>query len=201
MYQVRPKPHSPVIHIPTVTQLKEAGIRVAVGDTKWIADVHFKRSWLNQGTLYIPAFSVYDETEVLLRNLLTFEYVVETKRDLRSYVHLMDNLINTEEDVKLMRESRVLKNNSLGSDELLANMLNKMLFGIVIKLSKDYLSMFHRIMDHYDNSFNKLTGEFFGLYFRRKPWLFIGGGLVLATAVATILSTVYTILTYKITDP
>lgn len=195
--QPQQPPHRHSLHIPTVTQLEEAGITVAVGPdhaTKRITDVNFQSSTF-KGTLFLPAFSVFDETEILLRNLLTFEYVVKRDNVFLSYIHLMDNLINTEQDVKLMIERGVLKNNSVGSDEALPKMWNTMLTGVVITLSKDYQEVFDQITKHYDKKSNKLMAEFRKLYLRR-PWLFGGSVLLVLTALATIIGSVYQALQY-----
>lgn len=183
-----------------MTQLIKFGIQVAVGPTKYISEVAFKSSRSGfQGTLYLPAFDVLEETEGLLRNLLTYEHVVEMKNDLLSYIHLMDNLIDSEEDVELLMHRGVIRANSLGSNKAVTDMWKTLSSGYVMTLSPKYQELYENISQHCSRISNVRFEEFRKLYLAR-PWLV---GLVvfvivvvLLTLIATLVATVYTVVTY-----
>ncbi|CAM6127333.1 unnamed protein product [Calypogeia fissa] len=188
-------------HIPALTELKKVGIQVAVGrKTRYISEVTFKRSRSGfQGTLYLPALDVLEETEGLLRNLLAYEHVVEKRDDLLSYIHLMANLINTEEDVELLIQRGVIRANSLGSNKAVADMWRTLPTGYVLTLSPQYQDLYGNISEHCSRISNVRFEEFRKFYLAR-PWLV---GLVIflvivviLTLMATVVATVYTVVTY-----
>lgn len=79
------------------------------------------------GTLYLPQITVSEmQTDVLLRNMLALEFNDFTREDhMTRYVGLMDCLIDSAEDVRLLRESQViLRGSVMMSDESIAEMWN-----------------------------------------------------------------------------
>ncbi|GLJ23139.1 hypothetical protein SUGI_0436580 [Cryptomeria japonica] len=80
-------------------------------------------------TLYLPQITISDTyTEVLLRNLLALEFNEGGReKHVSNYVELMDCLIDTPEDVTLLRESHVIERQSMMiTDEYVAKMWDGM---------------------------------------------------------------------------
>nr|GMD03797.1 UPF0481 protein At3g47200-like [Ipomoea batatas] len=120
--------------IRTASELHEAGVdfkkvgkirNTSSDETISLFDIKFN----NHGVLEIPSFALYDPTETFFRNLIAYEQHSSHvgPRYFTDYSKFMDDLINTEKDVNLLRLKDVFVN-GLGDDKevtLLFNNLNK----------------------------------------------------------------------------
>ncbi|XP_021288603.1 UPF0481 protein At3g47200-like [Herrania umbratica] len=105
------------------TELEEAGIQfmnTEESDVKSLFDISF-----TDATMKIPTLVVDDYTERLFRNLIAYELYEEGSTYVIDYVTLMDNLIDTANDVQVLRFSGIIEN-MLGDDEAVAQMLNRL---------------------------------------------------------------------------
>ncbi|KAG1327663.1 putative UPF0481 protein [Cocos nucifera] len=110
------------IMIPSVTELTKAGVKFSPtrGDLTTIAfDV-------KTATLRLPTVSLDIDTEVLLRNLVAYETSVESgPMVFTRYTELINGIIDTEEDVKLLRQKGIILNR-MKNDEEVAKLWNGM---------------------------------------------------------------------------
>ncbi|XP_064997233.1 putative UPF0481 protein At3g02645 [Musa acuminata AAA Group] len=110
------------IAIPSVTELTKAGVKFSAmnGDISAIEfDTH-------TATLHLPTISLDVNAEVVLRNLVAYEASIGSRPLIFSrYVELMNGIIDTAEDAKLLREAGVVLNH-LKSDEEVAELWNSM---------------------------------------------------------------------------
>ncbi|CAL9010723.1 unnamed protein product [Prunus brigantina] len=110
------------ITIPSVSDLVKSGVRF-VKTKGSLSTISFDPKTV---TFYLPATSLDVNTEVILRNLVAYEVsnasgpLVFTR-----YTELMNGIIDSEEDVKLLREKGIILNH-LKSDEEVANVWNGM---------------------------------------------------------------------------
>jgi hypothetical protein len=110
------------IAVPSVTELAYTGVRFCptVGG---LSAVDFCAA---TATLHLPVIGVDANSEVVLRNLVAYEAAVATEPlALARYVELMNGIIDTEEDAKLLRECGVILNH-LKSDREVAELWNGM---------------------------------------------------------------------------
>ncbi|CAL9114698.1 unnamed protein product [Musa textilis] len=110
------------IAIPSVTELTKAGVKFSAmnGD---ISAIEFHAQ---TATLHLPAISLDVNAEVVLRNLVAYEASIGSRPLIFSrYVELMNGIIDTAEDAKLLREAGVVLNH-LKSDEEVAELWNSM---------------------------------------------------------------------------
>ncbi|CAL9010721.1 unnamed protein product [Prunus brigantina] len=110
------------ITIPSVSDLVKSG--VCFEKTKGsVSTISFDPKTV---TFYLPATSLDVNTEVILRNLVAYEVSnASGPLVLTRYTELMNGIIDTEEDVKLLREKGIILNH-LKSDEEVANVWNGM---------------------------------------------------------------------------
>ncbi|XP_076921787.1 putative UPF0481 protein At3g02645 [Bidens hawaiensis] len=110
------------ISIPSVTNLVKAGFGFSPS-SGGIFTIDFDEK---SSTFFLPVVSVDVNTDVVLRNLVAYE-VCNTSGPLilTRYTELMNGIIDTKEDAKLLRERGVIVNR-LKSDEEVANMWNGM---------------------------------------------------------------------------
>ena len=93
--------------VPSATSLQEAGIkfRRAKGMAS-LLDIKFK-----DGVLEFPPLLIHEKTETLLRNLICLEQCLPNCDGIiTSYAILMDNLINTTNDMEILCKNEVIDN-------------------------------------------------------------------------------------------
>ncbi|KAJ9557818.1 hypothetical protein OSB04_012432 [Centaurea solstitialis] len=84
---------------------------------------HWRWPWAKP-TLRMPKLYVSGDTELVLRNLIAYEqFTPRVRHYFTNYTIAMDMLINTEEDVSILVESKVVVN-SMGSNKEAAKMIN-----------------------------------------------------------------------------
>ncbi|KAI3868155.1 hypothetical protein MKW92_016988 [Papaver armeniacum] len=161
-----------------ITDLKEGGVylkRREVSDG--LLDIQF-----NNGNLEIPSFCIDENTYVLLRNIIAFEQCDgKSTHEITSYVLLLDNLMNSETDLKILCNEGII-NNVLGNNKDVALKISGMCKGVGI-------SKFC-----YDGLCSQCN-----LYIRkRKSWprkRTILAGVCCLFLLFTILQTLYAVLT------
>jgi hypothetical protein len=110
------------IMIPSVATLARWGVRF-VPAPEGIAGISFDAA---TATLSLPIITLDGNTEVVLRNLVAYEAVaVRGPLVLARYTELMNGIIDTPKDVKILRQSGVVVNH-LKSDKEAADMWNGM---------------------------------------------------------------------------
>ncbi|KAF8393097.1 hypothetical protein HHK36_021338 [Tetracentron sinense] len=110
------------ITIPSVTELSNSGVRFypTNGD---MTTISFDPKTV---TLYLPTISLDVNTEVILRNMVAYEASTSSgPLVLARYTELMNGIIDTEEDAKMLRERGIILSR-LKSDEDVANLWNGM---------------------------------------------------------------------------
>lgn len=110
------------IMIPSVATLARWGVRF-VPAPEGIAGIAFDAA---AATLSLPIITLDGNTEVVLRNLVAYEAVaVRGPLVLARYTELMNGIVDTPKDVKILRQSGVVVNH-LKSDKEAADMWNGM---------------------------------------------------------------------------
>ncbi|XP_062173286.1 UPF0481 protein At3g47200-like [Alnus glutinosa] len=118
-----------------------------------------------QCILEIPPLKIFDNTECLLRNLMALEQChYPLKAYICNYVLLLDQLIDTEKDVDLLVEKKVIANN-IGSNAAVMTLINRLCLDIVVDGSC-YSSLCREITSYLDNPWNNTMGTMKSVYFR-----------------------------------
>ncbi|CAH8315136.1 unnamed protein product [Eruca vesicaria subsp. sativa] len=109
--------------IPSVTELHKAGVKFKPTSNGNVSTVTFDS---NTGHFHLPVINLDINTETVLRNLVAYE-ASNTSGPLvfTRYTELINGIIDSEEDVRLLREQGVLVSR-LKSDEEAAEMWNGM---------------------------------------------------------------------------
>ncbi|KAL6659359.1 hypothetical protein ACP70R_003399 [Stipagrostis hirtigluma subsp. patula] len=110
------------IMIPSVAQLARWGVRFAPAP-EGIAGISFDAA---TATLSLPVITLDGNTEVVLRNLVAYEAVaVRGPLVLARYTELMNGIIDTAKDIKILQQSGVVVN-QMKSDKEAADLWNGM---------------------------------------------------------------------------
>ncbi|XVF60077.1 hypothetical protein PTKIN_Ptkin08bG0014400 [Pterospermum kingtungense] len=106
-YRSMPSQHRLVWQpIPSVTRLKEAGVKFVKVSADSILDVKFRN-----GVLEIPSLLIQETTETIFRNLISYEQCLPNCDPIfTSYAKVMDNLIDSTGDMELLCKKEVFDN-------------------------------------------------------------------------------------------
>ncbi|CAN0881252.1 Putative UPF0481 protein At3g02645 [Linum grandiflorum] len=105
------------IAIPSVTELVNSGIRIVPTIKSSISSITFDAK---ASELQLPVVRLDVNTEVVLRNLVAYEASIAEGRAplvLARYTELMNGIVDTGVDVKLLRERGVVMNHLKSDDE------------------------------------------------------------------------------------
>ncbi|ONH94886.1 hypothetical protein PRUPE_7G037400 [Prunus persica] len=171
--------------IPAATALSEAGVKFERGSDNNLMNIEFK-----DGVLTIPELAVGELTEPLFRNLIAFEQCYHGRsQQITSYAVFMDKLINSDKDIKLLSEKKILANWLSVEDG--SNFFNKLYIDTIVK-EFHYDKLCAEVNKYYQVGWHKqleiLTRDHFA-----NPWKIISliAGIILL--VLTLLQTIFTI--------
>ncbi|XP_055802672.1 putative UPF0481 protein At3g02645 [Solanum dulcamara] len=176
--------------MPNATELSEAGVSFSENSNmKSLFDIKFER-----GLMTIPCLQVDDDTETILRNLIAYEQQSSGVHPIYfcDYAIFMDQLINSDKDVNLLRQEGIIEN-LLGEDKQVASLFNKI--GNGVTMNQDvfyYKEEFKKAVDHCKNPWNKMMANLKQNYFS-SPWV---GASTVAVIILLILTAIQTILAF-----
>jgi hypothetical protein len=141
-----------------------------------------------QCILKVPQLVINDQTEALFRNLIALEQChYPSNTYICNYVVLLDYLITTKDDVRLLVEKKVIVNKR-GSSKAVTQLINTLCHEIV-ECKSCYHDLHQQLNEHCDNSWNRLIATLTSVYFRdfwRGTATFVGF-FVIAISVGNFL--------------
>ncbi|KAK1272164.1 putative UPF0481 protein [Acorus gramineus] len=175
--------------IPSVTKLSKAGVKLfaTVGDLSSIAFDH------DSATLYLPRITLNENSEVILRNLVAFEATTTSKAFvLTRYIELMNGIVESEEDVKLLRERGII-HNQLKSDREVVDLWKGMSKTVKLTRAARIDEVIEGVNGYYEKSWKVQTGRFMSRYvFSSWPFLtFLGANLLLLLTSLQAFCSIY----------
>jgi len=165
------------ITIPSVTELLNSGVRFL--PTKSISNISFDSKAC---TLYLPTVCLDVNTKVILKNLVAYEASVASgPLVMTRFTELMNGIIDSEEDARILREKGIIQNH-LKSDQEVADMWNGM--SKSLRLSKEPL------LDKVIEDVNK----YYNCRFKVKVVKFMKSYVFSSWKVLTFLATIFLLL-------
>nr|CAD1824422.1 unnamed protein product [Ananas comosus var. bracteatus] len=159
-------------------------------------DITFRRHWFRCiiGVFDIPELHICNYSSLIFHNLITFEIQSSSRgRCTMAFSALMRNLLQREEDVKLLRQRGILASSSMADRQLID------LFARLSRLTEnhqmpnDLFNICHQVRSHHDNSVNQFCGSIIIRYFPSPlVTLTVFGAILLF--IPTLLQTVYAML-------
>ncbi|RZC86206.1 hypothetical protein C5167_007392 [Papaver somniferum] len=178
--------------IPSATELGRAGVRFKKGSAEGnFLDIKFNST----GILEIPPLYVYDGTDQLFRNIIACEQIYGGRYSMSSYVSFMDFLINSADDVKLLRKQGIVTN-YLGCDQDVSDMFNK--FCVGISDGGDYYSTHIKDINKFYTKRRHIWKATLKREYFSNPWAIISVVAAILLITLTIISTVFGILSFFI---
>ncbi|KAL0348913.1 UNVERIFIED_CONTAM: hypothetical protein Sangu_1119100 [Sesamum angustifolium] len=183
-------------NIKSASELHRTGIDFKISkDHNSLMDITFVRKCLG-AKLKIPQLNIYYETESQIRNLVAYEQYLPygNPRYVSDYTFFMHCLINTSEDVELLRRGGII-GNWLGNDEEVCLMFNRQGTSILTSSNFSYSQLFSEVNRHYHSHRKKWWAELWREYFD-GPWACAKFLAALALLGLAILQTIFTIYPY-----
>ncbi|KAG5021011.1 hypothetical protein JHK87_016866 [Glycine soja] len=178
-------------HLPSVTELSEAGLRFKVLESE---SCLLKFDFSGR-VLKIPQLEVQDWTETLFRNMVALEqchYPFQTY--ITDYVDFLDFLVNTNRDVDILVQQRVFLNR-LGDTDSVATMINGLMKDITISnnITSQYLDVSEKLNAFHKNPWRKLKSALRRDYCR-GPWQTAASIAAIILLILSFVQTVCSIL-------
>ncbi|KAK8546400.1 hypothetical protein V6N12_027187 [Hibiscus sabdariffa] len=154
----------------SIKELRESGIHVKPTQTINLKNIYFYCNPL--GKLMMPRLWVDDSTVSKFMNLVALETCRDFKNnfEITTYLCFLDSLIDTAEDVKVLRVAGML-HNYLGSDEEVAEFFNKMSRDLVPD-QQGYSDVVIDIHKYCNNPWMAALAHVYRTYFS-SPWSFL----------------------------
>ncbi|KAG5608656.1 hypothetical protein H5410_019937 [Solanum commersonii] len=176
--------------MPTATELSEAGVSFAkVSDNMTsLLDIKFEST---TGLMTIPCLLTDLHTEIILRNLIAYEQQSsDVERTYFSdYAVFMDNLIDSEKDVNLLRQKGIIVN-FMGDDKNVASLFNTIRNGVMPYPDFYYNEEFKQATEYSEKPWNRMKANLKHNYFS-SPWV---GASTVAAIILLLLTLIQTIL-------
>ncbi|KAJ4723386.1 hypothetical protein OWV82_006765 [Melia azedarach] len=179
-------------------KLQESGVKFTHIAIRELLDIKFEKKKGRiprlqvRGELKIPKITVDDWTECLIRNVMALEqchYPLETH--VCNYIALLDDLINTKEDVHFLVEAGIISNR-MGNTARLTKMFNNL--GQQIGLSSScYGDIVNGLTAHYEDPWNHAMATLKTVYFGNY-WRSTGTIAAIVLLLLTLIQTVCSIL-------
>ncbi|KAL5544695.1 hypothetical protein UlMin_008479 [Ulmus minor] len=142
----------PIIMIPSVTELYNAGVKFkGIKGGVSARNIKLEKKMNHAAIFYLPHIKLGVNSEVLMRNLVAYEamtksnYLIFTR-----YTELMRAIIDTEEDVKLLRDSKIIESDLL--DDEIAHLFNGMAKSIGPTETPELDKVIKEVNRFYDNT-------------------------------------------------
>ncbi|KAG8369234.1 hypothetical protein BUALT_Bualt15G0130400 [Buddleja alternifolia] len=188
-----------------VKELEEAGIKFkkcgkvyagidsldadSIDDKVSLFDIKF-----NEGLMEIPSLKVEDSTETFFRNLIAYEQHSSEIRPkyFTDYAVFMDQLINTDQDVNVLRRNGIIVN-LLGDDGEVATLFNKLGDGVIISSNFYYLGICKQVNQHCGKIWNVVMATLRHDYFN-TPWVTVSTIAAVLLLLLTIIQTIASVI-------
>ncbi|XP_059070648.1 UPF0481 protein At3g47200-like [Cryptomeria japonica] len=189
------------LNLPTASELVHGGVKikaVLIKDTKRAVGQDSTRSLdyssairsirfdEKTSTLYLPQFKVTLELCSIMRSVIAMEVGVRGygTKPITQFALLIEELIDNEEDVAVLRNAEVI-NNFIGGNQQLANLFNSGKGIAHVKGCKVIDDVRIGLQKYARRKYKKLWSEFVSAYFS-KPWLLAGSVAAVLLIVMTV---------------
>ncbi|XP_057503676.1 UPF0481 protein At3g47200-like [Actinidia eriantha] len=125
--------------MPSASDLDYAGVKFVAGTEQDLFKVNFINAqsclgrYFHRARFEISTLSLYDSSELFLRNLIAFEQCCPgVLCYFTSYAFLMDMLVNSKKDVEVLQKAGIIQN-YLGADQDASDLFNNLCKEVVIE--------------------------------------------------------------------
>ncbi|XP_020248974.1 UPF0481 protein At3g47200-like isoform X2 [Asparagus officinalis] len=173
------------------TELFQAGVTFEKAQTVCYSDISF-----TNGVLRLPNIMCHSNIENIFLNYIAYEHIHRgVGTAVSSFVLFMDNIIDKDEDVALLRKKKIIASTT-GSDSEIASFFNRLTKGLpLLDKIHDTVNVNKDIENYCNRRWHKWRAVFIQTYLS-NPWVFISLLAAFLLLVLTILQTTYSIMAY-----
>lgn len=198
----RPEPERVERDVPRSAQkLADAGIRFRTNSEKFqLNDIDFHRMTRR---LMMPRVFLDDATPYKFHNVMAFEALhVRTSNDVTAFVLFMKDIIDSAEDVALLRRKGIVVHDLADNDEAVVKMFNTLTRDVCKYGQSRLCGVREEMEDYYKRSVMKwlvlepwafLKNKYF-----RSPWTFIALVAAICLVATDIMQTFYAVMSYEV---
>jgi hypothetical protein len=169
-------------------ELKEAGIHLKCDNTHVI---DYKSRVLSLPTISID----HEGTAKIFLNMMAFERLhSDARSEAADYMIFMDNIINSERDVALLRSKGIIRN-LLSSDKEAAQLFNNLSRGAVLNPYSRLHDVRRKVNAHCARPWNRWRAIFQHTYVS-NPWVLISLVAAAILLIATLLQAIYSVMDF-----
>ncbi|PKI75678.1 hypothetical protein CRG98_003938 [Punica granatum] len=188
----KPRDRAPVKHpyIHSVSELHEAGLDFKKSESSNLFSIKYE-----DGLLRLPYMPIGSASEMIYRNLLAFEqcHYLPSERIFTDFFRLMDQLVNTPQDIDLLVENEIIRR-TLGESSAAADVFNRISHGLQTCYDQNHFADIYReLKAYYDRPWNRWKATLKHKYFH-NPWAIISVVAAAILLILTIIQTVFSIL-------
>ncbi|RDY03339.1 UPF0481 protein, partial [Mucuna pruriens] len=179
-------------HLYSASQLLEAGLKFQFSPNKNILDLTYSS---DLGLLTMPILTIDDDTEIKFRNIVAFEQCQFLHTSIiLEYLSIIDYLINTEKDVNILVDNKIIVNN-LGDANAVATMANSLRLNLIMPTfnSKEFSDLCNSLNKFYEKPLNKYKAIFIREYFN-TPWKIASTIAAIVLLLLTLIQTICSII-------
>ncbi|XAR70496.1 hypothetical protein NMG60_11027364 [Bertholletia excelsa] len=186
----------------SATELLEAGVKFGTKTGSGLAEIKFEG-----GTLTIPRLQINEWTETFFRNIIAFEQCERmSPRYISDYVIFMDHLIDTANDVQVLKQHGiiVMTENGVNDNEEVATLFNNLFKETVVDGTEFYFAKTSNDLNKYSRDF---WHQWKATWFKWKvmlksnyfssPWSFISLVAAVVLLVLTVVQTACSVISIK----
>ena len=180
-------------HVHSASQLREAGLKfkVSPNENECLLDLTYS----NEGVLTMPILNIADDTEIFFRNIVAFEHchLSDHTNIITQYQKILDFLINTEKDVNILVEKKIIVN-TMDDANKVPTMVNNLDSNLIVpRFNSHYDSLCNSLNDFYENPRNKYKAIFIHEYFN-TPWKIASTVAAIVLLLLTLIQTICSII-------
>ncbi|XP_020092809.1 putative UPF0481 protein At3g02645 [Ananas comosus] len=184
-------------YIPSATELRKSATKFKKKDLGSCLDVTFnRRLTFVTGVINIPVLQLYDYSEPIFRNLIAFE-ATPTNRVLcfTAYTQCMSRMLQQEDDVKLLRERRIIASTSYNNADVIRFFKDMNAEIEDIEMPYTLLVLYDDITNHYNSRISKWWGNFM-LQYCPNFWVALSLVAAIVLFALSFLQALYGMLSY-----
>ncbi|KAM3281352.1 hypothetical protein P3S67_028373 [Capsicum chacoense] len=156
-----------------------------------ILDTSYFDIKFENGVTKIPCLHLFDRAESKLGNLIAFEQQSDVHKYFSDFAVLMDQRIDSEKYVSLLRQKGIIVN-EIGKDKEVTRIFNTIGQGVCPSDRFYDKEEYRKIFQHCEKPWNKMKASLRNNYFS-SPWV---GASTVAAIILLILTTIQTILAF-----
>ncbi|OVA03077.1 Protein of unknown function DUF247 [Macleaya cordata] len=180
----------PMPLLKTLLAFETCKSKFEISNSSSLKDISFQGQ-----VLRLPVVVIDDTTESTFLNLMAFErFHVGAGNEITSYVCFMDNIIDSAEDVKILKCSGIV-HNAIGSEKAVAKLFNEMTKDVTPDPGSSLEEVERKLNDYCKNKWHEWRANLIHTYFR-SPWALLSLLAAVVLLALTISQTFYTIYPY-----